>query len=84
MKNLEVTRAETPSTERSLTPAASDRNISALMEALRGSPGLPARVPLHGIARHLASQGVLAPVAPTEDEGVKSGAGAEEGSCRAE
>ncbi|MGN6169303.1 MAG: hypothetical protein ACTHQQ_14220 [Solirubrobacteraceae bacterium] len=52
------------------------RNTSALVDALRGSPGVPAGVPLEVIAQHLATQGVLAPAALTDDEAVKIGADA--------
>ena len=53
-----------------------DRNIAALVQMLRGAPGLPAGIPLEAMAEHLASQGVLVPAALTDDEAVKIGADA--------
>jgi hypothetical protein len=53
-----------------------DRNITALGQALRGAPGLPAGIPLEAIARHLAAQGVLVPAALSDDEAIKIGADA--------
>jgi hypothetical protein len=53
-----------------------DRNISALMQVLRGAPGLPAGIPLEELARHLAAAGVLYPAALTDDQAVKIGADA--------
>jgi hypothetical protein len=53
-----------------------DRNLAALVQALRGAPGLPTGVPLELIATHLAAAGVLVPAAITEDEAVKIGADA--------
>ncbi len=53
-----------------------DRNLAALEQALRGSPGMPVGVPLEAIAGHLAAQGILAPAALTDDEAVKIGADA--------
>jgi hypothetical protein len=41
---------------------ANKRNIAALIQALRGSPGLPVGIPLEALARHLADAEVLAPV----------------------
>jgi len=51
------------------------RNISALVQALRGAPGL-AGIPLEALAHHLSEQGVLVPAALTDDEAVKIGADA--------
>lgn len=53
-----------------------DRNVTALVHALRGAPGLPVDLPLEAVARHLATAGVLLPVALTNDEAVKIGADA--------
>ena len=53
-----------------------DRNLAALVQAVRGAPGLPAGIPLEALARHLAGQGVLVPAALTDDEAVKLGADA--------
>jgi hypothetical protein len=53
-----------------------DRNISALVQVLRGAPGLPAGIPLEALAEHLAAAGVLYSVALTDDEAVKIGADA--------
>jgi hypothetical protein len=53
-----------------------DRNVAALVQALRSSPGLPTGIPLEVIAAHLAGQGVLVPSALTEDQAVKIGADA--------
>jgi hypothetical protein len=55
---------------------ANARNISALVQALRGAPGLPIGIPLEAIARHLADAGVIVPSALTDDEAVKIGADA--------
>jgi hypothetical protein len=55
---------------------ANHRNLAALVQALRGAPGLPVGLPLEAIAVHLASAGVLVPAALTEDEAVKVGADA--------
>ncbi len=55
---------------------ANERNVAALVHALRGAPGLPAGVQLEALARHLADAGVLFPVALTDDEAVKLGADA--------
>ena len=55
---------------------ANDRNISALLQVLRGAPGLPAGLPLEELARHLATAGVLYPAALTHDQAVKIGADA--------
>jgi hypothetical protein len=55
---------------------ANDRNISALVQVLRGAPGLPAGIPLEALAEHLAVAGVLYPAALTDDEAVKLGADA--------
>jgi len=55
---------------------SNDRNLTALVQALRSAPGLPAGVPLESLAAHLASQGVLVPAALTDDEAVKIGADA--------
>jgi hypothetical protein len=52
------------------------RNVAALMQALRGSPGLPVGVPLEAVARHLTQQGVIVPAALTDDQAVKIGADA--------
>ena len=49
---------------------ANKRNIAALIQALRGSRGLPVGIPLEALARHLADAGVLAPAALTDDEAV--------------
>jgi hypothetical protein len=57
-------------------PIANDRNISALMQVLRGAPGLPAGLPLEELARYLASAGVLYPPALTHDQAIKIGADA--------
>ncbi len=53
-----------------------ERNIAALVQALRGAPGLPPDIPLEVIARRLADAGVLFPLALTDDEAVKIGADA--------
>ena len=42
------------------------RNLSALVPALRGAPGLPIGIPLEAIARHLADVGVSVPSALTD------------------
>jgi hypothetical protein len=55
---------------------ANDRNISALVQVLRGAPGVPAGLPLEQLARHLAAAGVLYPAALTDDQAVKLGADA--------
>jgi hypothetical protein len=55
---------------------ANARNLSALVQALRGAPGLPIGIPLEAIARHLADAGVIVPSALTDDEAVKIGADA--------
>jgi hypothetical protein len=55
---------------------SNDRNISALIQVLRTTPGLPTGIPLETIAGHLASAGVLFPAALTDDEAVKIGADA--------
>jgi hypothetical protein len=55
---------------------ANDRNISALVQVLRGAPGLPAGIPLEALAEHLAVAGVLYPAALTDDQAVKLGADA--------
>ena len=55
---------------------ANDRNISALVQVLRGAPGLPAGIPLEELARHLAAAGVLYAAALTDDQAVKIGADA--------
>jgi hypothetical protein len=52
-----------------------DRNLTALVQALRGAPGLTG-IPVEAIARHLVAQGVLVPAALTDDEAVKIGADA--------
>jgi hypothetical protein len=52
-----------------------NRNLSALVQVLRGAPGL-AGIPLETIAQHLAERGVLVPAALTDDEAVKIGADA--------
>ena len=52
---------------------ANARNLSALVQALRGAPGLPIGIPLEAIARHLADAGVIVPSALTEDEAVRIG-----------
>lgn len=52
-----------------------DRNLTALVQALRGAPGV-AGIPLEALARYLAKQGVLVPAALTDDEAVKIGADA--------
>jgi hypothetical protein len=52
------------------------RNVAALIQALRGSAGLPAGVPLEVIAAHLAEQGVVVPAALTDDQAVAVGADA--------
>ena len=51
-----------------------DRNISALVQVLRGAPGLPAGIPLEALAEHLTAAGVLYPAALTDDQAVKLGA----------
>jgi hypothetical protein len=53
-----------------------ERNVTALIQALRGSPGLPAGMPLEVLARHLADAGVLVPAALTDDQAVSIGADA--------
>ncbi len=53
-----------------------ERNIAALVQALRGAPGLPPDIPLEVFARRLADAGVLFPLALTDDEAVKIGADA--------
>jgi hypothetical protein len=53
-----------------------ERNLTALVQALRGSPGLPVGVPLEELARHLAERGVLVPAALTDDQAVAIGADA--------
>ena len=53
-----------------------DRNISALVQVLRGAPGLPTGIPLEAIAAHLAAAGVVYPADLTDDEAVKIGADA--------
>jgi hypothetical protein len=55
---------------------ANERNIAALIQALRGSPGLPVGIPLEALARHLAEGGVLVPAALTDDQAVAIGADA--------
>ena len=55
---------------------ANDRNISALIQVLRGAPGMPAGLPLEELARHLSAAGVLYPAALTDDQAVKIGADA--------
>jgi hypothetical protein len=55
---------------------SNDRNISALVQVLRGAPGLPAGIPLEALAQHLAAAGVLYPAALTDDQAVKLGADA--------
>jgi hypothetical protein len=55
---------------------ANDRNISALVQVLRGAPGLPAGIPLEALAQHLAAAGVLYPAALTDEQAVKLGADA--------
>jgi len=55
---------------------ANDRNISALVQVLRGAPALPTGVALEALARHLAASGVLYPAALTDDQAVKLGADA--------
>jgi hypothetical protein len=55
---------------------ANDRNISALIQVLRGAPGLPPGIPLEALASHLAAAGVLYPAALTDDQAVKLGADA--------
>jgi hypothetical protein len=55
---------------------ANDRNISALVQVLRGAPGVPIGLPLEELARHLAAAGVLYPAALTHDQAVKIGADA--------
>jgi hypothetical protein len=55
---------------------ANKRNIAALVQALRGSPGLPAGIPLEALADHLAEAGVLVPAALTDDQAVAIGADA--------
>ena len=55
---------------------ANDRNISALVQVLRGAPGLPPGIPLEALAQHLAAAGVLYPAALTDDQAVKLGADA--------
>jgi hypothetical protein len=42
---------------------ANDRNVSALVQVLRGAPGLPAGIPLEALAEPLAAAGVLYPAA---------------------
>ena len=53
-----------------------ERNVAALIQALRGSPGLPIGVPLEELARHLADHGVLVPAALTDDQAASIGADA--------
>ena len=53
-----------------------DRNISALLQVLRGAAGLPIGIPLETLAEHLAAAGVLYPAALTDDQAVKLGADA--------
>jgi hypothetical protein len=53
-----------------------DRNISALVQVLRGAPGLPAGIPLETLAEHLAAAGVLYPAALTDHQAAKLGADA--------
>jgi hypothetical protein len=55
---------------------ANERNISALIQALRGSPGLPIGIPLEALARRLAEAGVLVPAALTDEQAVAIGADA--------
>jgi hypothetical protein len=55
---------------------ANKRNIAALIQALRGSPGLPIGIPLEALAQHLAEAGVLVPAALTDDQAVAIGADA--------
>jgi hypothetical protein len=45
-----------------------DRNISALVQMLRGAPGLPAGIPLEALAEHLAASGFLYPAATVKAE----------------
>jgi hypothetical protein len=52
------------------------RNTTALIQLLRGAPGLPSGIPLEVLAQHLADSGVLVPAALTDDEAVKIGADA--------
>jgi hypothetical protein len=40
-----------------------DRSVSALVQMLRGAPGLPAGIPLEALGEHLAAAGVLYPAA---------------------
>ena len=53
-----------------------ERNLTALVQALRESPGIPAGAPLEEVARHLAEQGVIVPAALTDDQAVAIGADA--------
>jgi hypothetical protein len=53
-----------------------ERNVAALVQALRGSPGFPVGIPLEVLARHLADAGVLVPAALTDDQAVSIGADA--------
>jgi hypothetical protein len=53
-----------------------ERNLAALIQALRGSPGLPVGAPLEEVARHLAERGVIVPAALTDDQAVSIGADA--------
>jgi hypothetical protein len=53
-----------------------ERNLAALVQALRGSPGLPAGLPLESLAQHLAGQGVIVPAALTDDQAASIGADA--------
>src|SRR3954447_3771974 len=62
--------------EQELQDMANDRNISALIQVLRGAPGVPTGVPLEALAEHLAAAGVLYPAALTDDQAVKLGADA--------
>ena len=55
---------------------SNDRNVTALMQALRDAPGFPTGVPLEALARHLAGQGIIVPAALTDDQAVKIGADA--------
>jgi hypothetical protein len=49
-------------------PMPNEQNLTALVQTLRGAPGLPTGVPLEALASHLAEQGVLVPAALTDDQ----------------
>ena len=55
---------------------AGSRDIAALVQDLRSTPGLPTGIPLAVFAAPLARQGVIVPAAVTDDQAVNVGANA--------